>query len=219
MEALSRSISNRRNHDQNLVLVLPPWNNIYHWQQQKQKYQSKLDWSYFFDLNSLNKYTPVIEFKEFLKEKTRVDQIFYLQNYKEGWLNGNFEEKYDFRECNEETGYYVEDENEKLFFGYFWGYEDQLSAKKFNCVSYQGRTSVMENLILKYSFDESILIDRAEVMLHENYGDVEYWRCRKSMRFAKHLVDEGNRFRRENLNSNDISDKTVFDQDWTKIKV
>jgi peptide-O-fucosyltransferase len=76
----------------------------------------------------------------------------------------------------------------------------------------------MEKLILKYKY-KSILIDRAEVMLHENYGDVEYWKCRKSMRFARNLVEESDKFREENLNSNDIEDKTLLDKDWTKIKV
>ncbi len=111
----------KTNDDQNWILVLPPWNNMYHWQH----YKSKLEWSCFFDLISLNKYTPVIEFTQFLKEETSVDQIFYLQNYKEGWSNGNFEEKYDFRDCNHDVSF---DEDSV-----------GLSVKKFNCVSFQGK--------------------------------------------------------------------------------
>ena len=39
------------------------------------------------------------------------------------------------------------------------------------------------------------------------------------MRFAKHLIDEGNRIRRELLNSNDKEDKTELNEDWSAMKV
>ena len=175
--------------------MLPPWSNIYHWSNRNQQ---KIEWSHFFDVASLSKYTPVIEFKEYLKKTSTIDQVFYLQNYKEGWTNGVFEEKYDFRACNEEAPYLKDDVND-LFYGYFWGYEDSVSAKNFSCVSYQGFTSVMEKLLKNYShlkyicknhsFEiyyfsrcRSIFIDRAEVMLHESYGQVEYWKVRSRLK-------------------------------------
>jgi len=34
-----------------------------------------------------------------------VDEIYYLQNYKEGWTDGKWEEKMDERECIEKNNF------------------------------------------------------------------------------------------------------------------
>lgn len=49
---------------QNYFLVLPPWFTP-HWRNR----QEAEKWSEFFDLNSLNRFVPVIEFTDFLKGK------------------------------------------------------------------------------------------------------------------------------------------------------
>lgn len=41
-----------------------------------------------------------------------------------------------------------------------------------------------------------------------------FHQARRSLVFAKHLRDEGDKFRREKLNSTDEEDKTVMDDDW-----
>ena len=51
------------------ILVLPPWGNLYHWQ--SDVLQEKLPWSHFFDVNSLKRHVPVIEFEEFLQSKNQ----------------------------------------------------------------------------------------------------------------------------------------------------
>ena len=38
-----------------------------------------------------------------------VDTVLYLQRYKEGWDNGKWEEKYDFRECIDEPRYRLDE--------------------------------------------------------------------------------------------------------------
>ena len=43
--------------------------------------------------------------------------------------------------------------------------------------------------------------------------------ARRSMRFAKHLRDAGDKFRQKYLKSNDKDDKTEMDEDWTTMKV
>lgn len=116
------------------MLVLPPWSRIYHWFNRNLD-QDKLPWSLFFDLKSLNRYVPVIEFEQFRKGKTdltvnshyidywvscllvlisleidyrdNIDQVLYLQHYKEGWTEGGWIDKYDFRECNEKPVYEI----------------------------------------------------------------------------------------------------------------
>ena len=50
------------------VLVLPPWGNLYHWKSRHLGLeQIKIPWATFFDIPSLRKFVPVIEFEEFLK--------------------------------------------------------------------------------------------------------------------------------------------------------
>ena len=51
-------------------------------------------------------------------------------------------------------------------------------------------------------------------MLHEYFGDAEYWSARRSMRFADHLKDIADRFRNDKLNSNDENDSTVMPEKW-----
>ena len=43
--------------------------------------------------------------------------------------------------------------------------------------------------------------------------------ARRSMRFAQHLRDVGDKFRAQYLSSNDKDDRTELDPDWTKMKV
>ena len=67
------------------------------------QFQVRIPWANFFDLESLQRYVPVIEFHDW-KEITRgeVGAVFYLQGYKEGWKDGKFEEKFDLRDCLQE---------------------------------------------------------------------------------------------------------------------
>lgn len=50
------------------VLVLPPWGRLYHWQS-PDIHQVRIPWSDFFDLPSLNRNIPVIEYEQFIAGK------------------------------------------------------------------------------------------------------------------------------------------------------
>lgn len=56
-----------RDMDQNVVLVLPPWGGLYHWRTRSIGPQIKIRWSLFFDVRSLARFVPVMEFEDFLK--------------------------------------------------------------------------------------------------------------------------------------------------------
>lgn len=56
-----------REKGHNFILVLPPWGGLYHWQTRKLGQQIKIPWSLFFDLESLNRFVPVIEFDQYLE--------------------------------------------------------------------------------------------------------------------------------------------------------
>jgi peptide-O-fucosyltransferase len=53
------------------VLVLPPWGRLYHWQSPDIR-QVRIPWSEFFDLPSLNKNIPVIEYEQFIAGEASV---------------------------------------------------------------------------------------------------------------------------------------------------
>ncbi|CAH3158982.1 unnamed protein product [Porites evermanni] len=197
---------------QNWVLVVPPWRKLYHWRSPIE--QNALPWRTFFDLESLNRYVPVIEFEDFVKEtgESGIDEILYLQGYAEGWKDGHWEEKVDDRDCIDRPVYYKDQDG--FYRGYFWGM-DNVFARKFKCVSVQGTSAILVSLLEKTK-SRSVFVDRFEEVLHIVYGQKDYWEARRSLVFAKHLTAEGDKFRKEILKSEDNKDGTVMDEDWTK---
>lgn len=197
---------------QNWVLVVPPWRKLYHWRSPIE--QNALSWRTFFDLESLNRYVPVIEFEDFVKEtgESGIDEILYLQGYAEGWKDGHWEEKVDDRDCIDRPVYYKDQDG--FYRGYFWGM-DNVFARKFKCVSVQGTSAILVSLLEKTK-SRSVFVDRFEEVLHIVYGQKDYWEARRSLVFAKHLTAEGDKFRKEILKSEDNKDGTVMDEDWTK---
>lgn len=195
------------------TLVLPPWGRLYHWQSRDLPTQIRIPWSDFFDVASIRRFVPVMDLEDYLTtspEAQILDQVFYLQNYKEGWKDGKFEEKYDFRDCLQE-GRYIEQEG--FWRGFFWGYNDVIKSKGFKCVSVQGSAEVITPLVQEMS-GTSLVLDRAEQLLHDEFGGVDYWRVRRSMRFAPKLTKISDEFRKENLDSNDADDNTVMADKW-----
>lgn len=131
---------------QNWILVVPPWRKLYHWRSPFK--QNALPWRTFFDLESLNRYVPVIEFEEFVKEtgSPGIEEILYLQGYAEGWKDGHWEEKVDDRDCIDKPVYHKDQDG--LYRGYFWGM-DEIFARKFKCVSVQGTSAILAPLLLE----------------------------------------------------------------------
>lgn len=199
------------------VLVLPPWGHLYHWRSRELGAQTKIPWAAFFDLKSLGRYVHVMEFVDWVKVTGgMMDKVFYLQGYKEGWKDGKFEEKYDERDCIEPAKYHQQFEG-GAYEGQFFHFAN-IFAKSFSCLSVQGHTSVLAGLI-KDQEGLSIMLDRAENLLHDWHGDADYWAARRSMRFSKSLVSKAATFRAEELDSEDAKDDTEKADDWREQKV
>ena len=62
--------------------------------------------------------------------------------------------------------------------------------------------------------EKSVMLDRAEKLLHDWFGDEEYWGARRSMRFSDRLVERANQFRLYMLDSEDSKDNTEVVEDW-----
>ena len=151
------------------------------------------------------------------KEGPVIDTVLYLQNYAEGWSSGNFEYKHDYRDCIDPPRYHKTPEGD--FRGWFWSYSE-MRAKSFDCMSVQGPTHVVKDLVLKdLAVSKAIMFDRGENLLHDHFGDVSYWNVRKAMRFAGHLVEIADEFRQRKFGSNDEADDTVKDPLWEEYQV
>lgn len=60
----------------------------------------------------------------------------------------------------------------------------------------------------------SIALLNAETVLHDHWGNVEYWRARRSMRFNSYLIQIATDFRATNFDSTDVKDRTEYPTDW-----
>ena len=117
----------------------------------------------------------------------------------------------DLRECLTSIPYYKDGEGS--FKGPFWRYE-QTRASQVDCLSVQGTTRIMRDFIEDSSEFDTIMLDRAENLLHEYFGGVEYWSVRRSMRFNQELVALAKDFRAEELDSTDEEDGTMLPPMW-----
>ncbi|CAD5120595.1 DgyrCDS9157 [Dimorphilus gyrociliatus] len=189
------------NEKEKWVLVLPPWGRLYHWQTSGIK-SSRIPWKTFFDVQSLK------------DSKPKIEQIYYLQRYKEGWSGGRWEEKIDVRDCLDPTGFEKIDGKWKWS---FFGYSEKIYGEKFDCLSVQAEIATMKKFLLNEKA-RSIFLLHAEELIHGRFSEWsrEWWTARRSMRFSKELVNTANSFRKEKLQSTDDSDKTIQDPDWTK---
>jgi len=202
----------------NWHLVLPPWGRIgYHWRERGME-QSKIPWSKFFDLEQLNRYIPAIELVDYFEEigEEKVDEIWYLQNYAEGW-GGKWEEKIHERECINQPAYQTD--SSRQFRGWFFGYES-MYANAFKCVSVQGfSTVVTEPLNGANTTAQSVMLDRGENLLHRYYGQFHFWSARRAMRFSDELRDFATAYRLTNFDSSDKADKTsIWTQNWDEVE-
>ncbi|RUS69404.1 hypothetical protein EGW08_022835, partial [Elysia chlorotica] len=204
------------NEDGPWTLVLPPWSRLYHWRSRDVGSQDRIPWSLFFDLDSLKEFVPVMEFQEFLEvsKKNIIDEVYYLQHYEEGW--DKWEDKMDKRPCI--TNPYHKNPDNQRWYGWFFGYHDEIETTKVECISVMGHAGFLKPFLLKNTTARSVMLDRAETVLHDRYGDAVFWQVRRSMRFSKQLRSIADKFRSEFLDSTDEEDKTVMEESWKNMK-
>ncbi|ESO06363.1 hypothetical protein HELRODRAFT_64107 [Helobdella robusta] len=191
------------------TLVLPAWNHLYHWRSDVN--QTNIPWYTFFDIGSLNKHVPVIEFHDFVKvmDGRPIDDVIYFQHYKEGW-GGKWVEKMDDRECNDNHPFY------QLEDGLWHWYMPNITSVRFKCVSIQAEYSFLKDyLIHNLSNSWAVMFPRGEQVMHGEYSE---WTARRSVRFSKDLVSIGDKFRSTMLDSDDFRDQTVMEDNWKKMK-
>lgn len=202
MANLVHMLRERTAPESNWILVLPPWGPLYHWSSY-QLPRTQLPWSLFFDLTSLARFVPVMEFEDFIRLSSSsstitIPYVYTLQHFSEGF-GEKFEEKLEIRPCIEEPTY--EKHPDGYYHGWFFDYEDRLRAQQFHCLSAQGFVTLLVDYLQKnltwpettedQHLVKSIMFGRAETLLHAEYGGQNYWRARRSMRYAKRLINLG----------------------------
>lgn len=209
----------------NAKLVLPPFMNMYHWRSQNVD-QSRVFWRDLFDLESLRKFTAVLDFPEFLAElhkgyentnKTYIDEVYKLQNFDEMFENGVFRDKFEKAPCKND------DERRK---GNYFGYKN-LTHRTFSCVNFQGGAKMLQKMLYKYKSPVSgtaldsinnnprvVLVLRSETVLHDFWSTAVYWKARRSLRFSKALTVIADQFRLDYLNSTNARDLVQRPDDW-----
>ncbi|KAH8245029.1 hypothetical protein KR032_004257 [Drosophila birchii] len=208
----------RRKRFRNVRLVLPPWPRLYHWHSQG-LHQSGLPWRHFFDLASLRRYAPVLDYDEFLVEQrlfgapgaplVHVAHAFRLQHYEvmleQGIFRDKFERVTDKATCSEQS-----------LAGGPLLQQPELQVERFHCVRFQGTAGLLEQLLRVAIAEDTAgpedaddmrtyALLSAETVLHDHWGDEHFWRARRSMRFAKRLSQVADDFRQQALATTDTS--------------
>lgn len=202
-------------------LVLPPWGNLYHWRSRNVGSQERLPWGTFFDITSLQRYIPVIEMYGFMEEyscgsrEVQLDRLYILQNDEEMFKTGKFEDKNELVDCDRDSLRYRELEH-SLYIGPFWGYAN-VTVRDVRCLKFHGMAHDLSQNLMPTQH-RSIMFDRMEIALHDEYGSKEYWRARRSMRYNSELYAIAEDYRKAFLNSTNADDNTERPADWTKEK-
>lgn len=218
----------RRKRFRNVRLVLPPWPRLYHWHSHGLG-QTDLMWRNFFDLDSLRRYAPVLDYDEFVAEYRRfgmpappyvhVSQAFRLTHYEIMQEQGVFRDKYERITANandDANGQRIEACNENSISGGPLLQQRLLRYGRYHCVRFQGSAGLLERM-LREAIDEDTAgvedvddmrvyaVLSAETVLHDNWGDEHFWLARRSMRFAPFLNRVAADFRLVSLSTTDTT--------------
>ncbi|KAB7502464.1 GDP-fucose protein O-fucosyltransferase 2 [Armadillidium nasatum] len=207
------------NDKESWILVLPPWGDLYHWRNTPRNIF--FPWRTFFDIKSLQKWIPVIEFDEFFKEIIGTCQYNWKMKSSEHMTthyedNREWIERYNLSECIDNHSFWKNDDGK--WYSLLWNQE--LTFSQFSCLSFQGRADTIIPFLIKDQYSSvSVFLDHAEILMHDNFGSFEYWAARRSMRFATHLISEANNYRKTFIDSDDVRDKTKMSEDWRDFRI
>ncbi|KAH8394412.1 hypothetical protein KR222_004829 [Zaprionus bogoriensis] len=212
----------RRRRFRNVRLVLPPWPRLYHWHSHGLA-QSDLPWRSFFDMDSLRRYAPVMDYDEFVAEYRQfgmpappyvhVSQVFRLTHYEIMLEQGVFRDKYE-RVTGDAAAQRSDACNERSIAGGPLLQQRLLRYGRFHCVRFQGSAGLLERLLREAIAEDTAgaedaqdmrvyAVLSAETVLHDNWGDEHFWLARRSMRFAPFLERVAAGFRLQALSTTD----------------
>ncbi|XP_019541456.3 GDP-fucose protein O-fucosyltransferase 2 [Aedes albopictus] len=220
MAVFLRTLRKRPGYERS-KLVLPPWSDLFHWRSSYLN-QMHLPWGHFFDLESMRAYADVIETWEFFDEyrklakngnKVVIDEFYRLGHFDDMFENGVFVDKFEQTACKKETEPSISGTSGVM------GYRN-ITIDERICVKFQGSASLLYSMFEKLRPKKReglrvIFLARAETVLHDYWGNVDYWEARRSMRFNRDLVRIANKFRLDFFNSTNQWDRVQRPASWT----
>lgn len=203
-------------------LVLPPFRNLYHWQSTSHTSATDVSyfWNHYFELGSLAAYADVLDMWQFFdsEQSDATLQVVQLRGYRDMFENGQFVEKFELakhpirvqRPISSVMGYGNLSQSAG---GWMWPSRFQGSAMQLqSMVELVWRRAGMPRHL-------RVMVRNAEVTLHDGFGDAEFWRARRSMRFADALVAEAEEFRRDVMGESGAADGVQRPERWQDEKV
>lgn len=154
---------------------------------------------------------------ETASKKIEIGEVYKLQHFESMFENGVFVDKFEEAACTRH-----EYENYHYMENYY-----NITEKTITCINFQGSVMLLKDILDAYKdrYDSRksimpriVLFAHAETALHDFFGDAEYWKARRSMRFNKNLRNIGNSYRSDFLLSNDEHDKVQKPYLWTDEK-
>lgn len=139
-------------HYENARLVLPPFYRLYHWnlisdQRHTSKGEEIIFWNHFFDIESLKRYTEVIDLWEYfdilkncfgIKSQISLKAVFQLRHFDSMFESGKFEERFEVhKECSGDI-YRSQGQFNHLY--------SNFTAEHIQCVEFQGTAFLLHDL-------------------------------------------------------------------------
>ncbi|XP_055599066.1 GDP-fucose protein O-fucosyltransferase 2 [Uranotaenia lowii] len=216
---------------ENTQLVLPGWSQLYHWRSHNLP-QVHIPWGQFFDLRSMRRYTKVLETHEFFAEyerwvrqklglrkvaSIRISEFYQLQHSEDMFENGVFVDKFEQVACSKSAGR----RNDAMSTGILS--HGNVTVDERLCMMFQGAASLLYSMFERFNTNpvnlpRVIFLSNAETILHNFWGNVDYWKARRSMRFSSRLVQIANQFRLDYFNSTNEWDRVQRPASWTDEK-
>lgn len=136
---------------QNAFLVLPPFHQLYHWNVANQYADNSnqvIFWNHFFDLHSMNTYTPILDMWQYFElmrdcynatdvDGIRIDHVFKLRHFQSMFESGRFTERFEV-----DT-----DGCDRRWHGQFIDLYGNFSIADVHCVQFQGSASLLKDLL------------------------------------------------------------------------
>lgn len=155
MAVFVESLRRHRNYE-NTFLVLPPFYQLYHWnivttnryRSNDINYEDVIPWNHFFDLESMKRYTAVIDLWEYFeimrdclgaKSNPRLQYVFRLKHFESMFTSRKFEEKFEVQAAC--------DRDAAVNRGQFISLYRNFSLGEVQCIEFQGSASLLHNLL------------------------------------------------------------------------
>lgn len=180
-------------------LVVPPFRQMPHWQNADDNNDELMRphyWTKFFDLQQIAAYAPVLDAWEYYAEQQRrPTPVHFVQLINYPVDDGPFSDRYELtkRLCKATPP----------IFG-----ECNITVAEYWNARFQGNVVGLGRLVEELwrrrdasaeSADLHVYLWRADIALHMRFGEAEYWRARRSMRFAGYLEREATDYRRTGM--------------------